>query len=253
LIDGGLDVLSGVVKVFVPPDSACYECTLDEDDYRLLPRRTSCGLFAREMEGRGAVPTTPISAAVVGALQVQEALKLLHPDAPGRRLRGEGYLFDGLAFEPMLMQYTRKADEDCGSHDVYDQVLPLPGSRRDWSVGRLAEWALREHGLTPTYLSLERDVLTALCCVQCENEERINRPLALYRGDPGACPRCGSDNRRAVWRGGVEVTAAPETSVFDLGVPPMDVLTLRAGSVHLRVTFAGDRPELLPDRFFAEA
>jgi adenylyltransferase/sulfurtransferase len=250
-IDGALDVLGGLVKVFVPPDSACYECTMTEDDYRLLPRRdSSCGLLARAAEAAGAAPTTPVSAAVIGALQVQEVLKLLHPAMATRRLRGEGYVFDGLHFEPMLLRYPRKADGACGSHETYPAVHALPGSRDRVTLTSLIDWARGEHGLACSYVA-HRDVLTLFRCDDCGHEEPVHRPYVLYRGDPGPCPGCGSGARRAAWRGGVAPGELPPgATVADLGLPPMDVLTLQGDGPGLHVTLTGDRHELLPDAFF---
>ena len=67
-----------MVKVFVPPDSACYECAMTERDYQLLNLRYSCPLLTREQIAAGKVPTAPTIASMMAALQVQEALKLLH-------------------------------------------------------------------------------------------------------------------------------------------------------------------------------
>ena len=47
-IDGGIQEISGVAKVFVPPDGACYECAMTENDYRLINLRYSCPLLKRE-------------------------------------------------------------------------------------------------------------------------------------------------------------------------------------------------------------
>ena len=47
-IDAGIQEIQGVVKVFVPPDSACYECAMTERDYQLLNLRYSCPLLRRE-------------------------------------------------------------------------------------------------------------------------------------------------------------------------------------------------------------
>ena len=47
-IDAGIQEIQGVVKVFVPPDSACYECAMTERDYQLLNRRYSCPLLSRD-------------------------------------------------------------------------------------------------------------------------------------------------------------------------------------------------------------
>ena len=77
-IDGGIQEISGVAKVFVPPDGACYECAMTENDYRLINLRYSCPLLKREDLLAGKVPTAPTIACMIGGLQVQEALKLIH-------------------------------------------------------------------------------------------------------------------------------------------------------------------------------
>ena len=43
-VDGAIEGLMGVMRVFVPPDSACYECTMSERDHELLAarRRARC-------------------------------------------------------------------------------------------------------------------------------------------------------------------------------------------------------------------
>jgi molybdopterin/thiamine biosynthesis adenylyltransferase len=252
-VDGALDLLSGVVKVFVPPASSCYECTLTPEDFERLPRRNSCGLLARSAETTGAVPTTPISAAVIGALQAQEVLKLLHPELPTRRLVGEGYIFDGLHYDPMLVRFPRKSDEECGSHVSYDDVHTLAGSRRDTTLADLLDWARREHGMNCTFVAFERNVLMAFRCDQCDFEQEVRRPEALFRGDPGPCPHCGSPNRRvgSSVPGIVPAEWPAATTVAGLGVPPMDVLHLHEGERTLRVTLAGDVRELFPASFLA--
>src|SRR5207248_6016115 len=58
-IDGGIQEISGVVKAFIPPDGACYECGMTENDYRLINLRYSCPLLAREELQAGKVPTSP--------------------------------------------------------------------------------------------------------------------------------------------------------------------------------------------------
>ena len=87
-IDAGIQEIQGVVKVFVPPDSACYECAMTKRDYELLNFRYSCPLLTRDQITSGKVPTAPTIASMMAALQVQEALKLLHgmPVAAGSAL-----------------------------------------------------------------------------------------------------------------------------------------------------------------------
>jgi molybdopterin-synthase adenylyltransferase len=65
-IDGGIQEISGVAKVFVPPDGACYECGMTENDYRLINLRYSCPLLKREELQAGKVPTAPTIASMIG-------------------------------------------------------------------------------------------------------------------------------------------------------------------------------------------
>ena len=77
-IDGGIQEINGVAKVFQPPDGACYECAMTENDYRLINLRYSCPLLRQEDLQAGRVPTAPTIASMIGGLQTQEALKLIH-------------------------------------------------------------------------------------------------------------------------------------------------------------------------------
>ena len=74
-VDGAIQEFLGLVRVFVPGDGACFECTLTEQARRDLSMRYSCPLLARENVLLGKVPTTPTIASIIGAMQAQEALK----------------------------------------------------------------------------------------------------------------------------------------------------------------------------------
>ncbi len=78
-IDGSIENLTGVVKVFTPGVS-CYECGLSREEFNNIMLRTGCADVVRTQTEHGRVATTPISASIVGALQVQEAMKIIHKD-----------------------------------------------------------------------------------------------------------------------------------------------------------------------------
>ena len=89
-VDSGIQEIQGVVKVFVPPDSACYECAMTRLAITsLLNVRYSCPLLRRDQILEGKVPTAPTIASMMAALEVQEALKLIHGLARRCRL-GDG-------------------------------------------------------------------------------------------------------------------------------------------------------------------
>jgi len=47
-IDGAIEGLSGIVRVFDPARTACYECTMNETDRKLVRDRLSCAMLARD-------------------------------------------------------------------------------------------------------------------------------------------------------------------------------------------------------------
>src|SRR5450432_1033243 len=57
-IDGAIEGISGVARVFLPGSPPCYECTLGETDWALLNRRMSCNLLLHEANPQGRTPTT---------------------------------------------------------------------------------------------------------------------------------------------------------------------------------------------------
>lgn len=79
-IDGSIENLTGAVKVYTPGLS-CYECGLSREEFNNIMLRTGCADVVRNQTEHGRVATTPISASIVGALQVQEAMKLIHLDS----------------------------------------------------------------------------------------------------------------------------------------------------------------------------
>src|SRR5438067_5005283 len=77
-IDGAIERLDGVARVFHPATGPCYECTMSEVDWKMLEARRSCALLTRHEMEHGKVPTTPTTASIVAGIQVQEAIKYLH-------------------------------------------------------------------------------------------------------------------------------------------------------------------------------
>ncbi|MGH9521858.1 MAG: HesA/MoeB/ThiF family protein, partial [Terriglobales bacterium] len=71
-VDGGIEGINGVARVFLPGQPPCYECTLGEIDWQILQHRLACNLLTRAEIESGKVPTTPTIASIIGGIQVQE-------------------------------------------------------------------------------------------------------------------------------------------------------------------------------------
>jgi molybdopterin/thiamine biosynthesis adenylyltransferase len=224
-VDGAIEGLMGMMRVFVPPDSACYECTMNAEDQRLLAARKACSLLTREQMLAGRVPTTATSAAVIAGLQVQEAIKLLHRDTVDADFAGRGFAFNGLTHDSYVVTYRRR--EECLSHDSYDLDGAVPQDR-ERPLGELLERG-RERLGAEVVLDLEQELVRTLSCAACEEEEaELNRPLLELSAASAACPRCGAERRLTP-----QQTIAPgderllALSPADLGLRPFDVVTAR--------------------------
>jgi adenylyltransferase/sulfurtransferase len=177
-VDGAIQEISGVAKVFVPPASACYECAMTERDYQLINLKYSCPLLKREDIAEGKVPTAPTIASIVAGLQTQEALKLIH----GMAVRaGAAMVFNGESNHFYITNYQRK--EGCLSHETYGSAEGVPVG-----AGDPAEALFEATG--GTRLLLDRDLLVDLSCPKCGVRKEVGRPLARVTLREGRCPTC---------------------------------------------------------------
>lgn len=122
-IDGAIEVLTGVARMFIPPDGTCYECTMSETDYKLINRRKSCMLLGTDEIAEGKIPTTPTIASVIAGVQVQEAVKYLHRRDDLVLLNGRGFIFNGNINDSYIVEYQRI--EDCPSHYTFDNIQKI--------------------------------------------------------------------------------------------------------------------------------
>jgi molybdopterin/thiamine biosynthesis adenylyltransferase len=119
-IDGAIETLSGVARMFIPPDGVCYECTMNETDYKLLNKRKSCLMLGLDDIQQGKIPTTPTISSVIAGMQVQEAVKYLHKK-DFNLLNGKGFVFNGLTNESYIVEYQKK--ENCDSHYTFGKII----------------------------------------------------------------------------------------------------------------------------------
>ena len=123
-VDGGIDALEGTVRVFVPGRN-CYACNLGPEGLKDLSRRMPCSGVIRREEAAGKAPTTSVIASVIGAVQVQEALKLLHPEllASGQMttLCGRMFYYEGAQLTGKVVDF-QAYDADCPVHDRWEPV-----------------------------------------------------------------------------------------------------------------------------------
>jgi molybdopterin/thiamine biosynthesis adenylyltransferase len=225
-IDGAIEGLMGVVRVFVPPDSACYECTLGERDHELIAARRTCAMLTREEMLSGKTPTTATTSSVVAGMQAQEAIKLLHAERLGPpALTGAGFQFVGTNHDSYVVRYGRR--EDCLSHDTYDPdgVKVIAHDTPFAELLTLAQEELGENAV----LELEHEIVVSGSCQQCGCEQDIRHPVDALDAGTGLCPECATPWRLEFAHTIDASSPLLTTSPGELGLPPADYVVGRSG------------------------
>lgn len=226
-IDGAIEGLMGVMRVFIPPDSACYECTMNRRDHELLAARKACSLLTREQMLEGKVPTTATSASIIAAMQAQEAIKLLHRDRVSTQFGGRGFAYNGLTHDSYAITYRRR--EDCLSHDTYDLASAVVVGEAT-TFGELLAMAGAE--MAAPVLDLEREIVLSLDCPACGRDETVRQPLDRLTVSSAVCPACDQERRPRL----IHSISALDADLLDLtpgdvGLPRFDAVTGRSGLV----------------------
>jgi molybdopterin/thiamine biosynthesis adenylyltransferase len=219
-IDGAIEGLRGVVKVF-PPDGACYECTLGEQDREILARRRSCTLLSSEELLTGKVPTTATSSSMVAGFQAQEVVRLLHDqDSP---LANSGWMFIGESADSFLVSYT--PDDDCLAHDRYLDINVI-----EYAPTLTAADLIAASGLDDVdAIDFELEILLSVSCAPCNYQAAVNSRIDTADAAFGRCPKCGDAtilNAAVALAPGDPACSVP---LAELGIPITDFVTVRSG------------------------
>ena len=239
-IDGAIERLDGVARVFDPANGPCYECTMGENDWKMLAARRSCALLSRDEMQAGKVPTTPTVASVIAGIQCQEAVKLLHGQEV---IAGQGFVFEGRRHESYRVSYTRR--DDCPSHEAREPVEALPWSVATTTVGQFLDKVQRDLG-ADAVIELNQELLRSLRCQRCNQEEPVFMSLGKVTQRQGKCPRCGEDRTPAMFHS-IDATDASllDKTLEEIGVPPWDIIAGRRGMEQRYYEFQGDRERVL--------
>jgi len=239
-IDGAIEGINGVARVFVAGSAPCYECTLGETDWKLLEKRMSCNLLTRESNVEGKVPTTPTISSIIAGIQVQEAVKLIHGMPT---LAGHGFVFEGLNHSSYRVEYT--ANADCMSHYTLERIVECPERASHLTLEDLLERGKRDLGTKEVTIEFSRDVVHKLVCPKCGTEEERFAPVGSISFAEGKCPQDGQMRAVATIHNYSGSESYGARSLDHLGLPVFDVFTARSTEREIGYLIAGDREEIL--------
>jgi adenylyltransferase/sulfurtransferase len=239
-IDGAIEGINGLARVFLPGHPPCYECTLGETDWKILEKRMSCNLLTREEMAGGKVPTTPTISSIIAGIQVQEAVKLVHGMPT---LAGKAYRFEGLNHTSDVVEYTE--NQECLSHETFGRIISWQKPSSATSLDELFKFAQQQLRSEKITLEFSREVIHKLACPKCGCEEEMFVPVGTVSEARGRCPR--DDTRREVKtvHNYLGQRSIGSRSVKAMGLPAFDVFVARSMTEELAILMEGDRSEVL--------
>ena len=129
-IDGGIGDLDGYVSGY-QLDKNCYECHLSEKEkMNAKTSKMPCAGVAQGNQEHGRLATTPVSASIIAAVQVQEAMKIIHKEEleAGRftSIVGKMFKYDGSTLYAPFYNDDNEYYDDCIFHEEWENVVEIP-------------------------------------------------------------------------------------------------------------------------------
>ncbi len=246
-VDGAIQELLGLVRVFIPGAGACFECTLTEQARRDLSVRYSCPLLARQNILLGKVPTTPTIASIIGAMQSQEALKLIHglPVEAGKVIH-----FNGMTNQMHTTAYRPR--QDCESHWIFGEIVELPFRSEATTLRELHSLVQADLG-PQAIIELDQELILSLTCPQCKTLEPVLRPIMEITYEAAHCPVCGTLREPQMTHLITGEEDFLDRTLASLGVPLLHILRAYNHREYRFYELSGDLPEALHFNHFEEA
>jgi len=234
-IDGAIEVLSGVARMFVPSTEICYECTMSELDYKLLNKRKSCLMLGVDEIDQGRIPTTPTISSVIAGIQVQEAIKYLH----NRKdlLIGKGFVFNGETNDSYIIEYT--SNPDCPSHYTFENIVNIEKSFADATINELALYGKKHFNSDEFEIEFNNEIVYALYDEEknSENEFFANMNLLSVKDIKKGEIILKMKNFHRINSGSDIFSNLSYTKLTELKIPFNDIITIRKGAQEIHLKF----------------
>ena len=251
-VDGSIENLTGVVKVFTPGVN-CYECALSRDEFNYIMLRTGCADVVRSQTSQGRVATTPISASIVGAVQAQEAMKVIHegtfPDdghPPFTTLQGKIWRYEGLT---NITNTYRLASwkKNCPAHERWESVVEAPAMSADMTVGAALDELKRVCGARAVEINMMNNkFVEAIVSDTPEREFRVMVPEskldAVMTADPEIRRLAYKTLFHKKFYENIDAEFPfPDLTLAQIGIPHYDVLRVATDKGEFFVELSADR------------
>jgi molybdopterin/thiamine biosynthesis adenylyltransferase len=242
-VDGGILNLAGQVAAYVPGHS-CYECGITPTGWQEIRTRLGCTDMARRYALDGHAPTTPIAASIIGALQVQEALKLVL-GLRSQSLAGKLYSFEGAHMLGAVYE-SKPLLTVCESHFEAVQSIAAPLSCTS-TLGALFHYLRTTQAMQAPELLLDHSLATSLAGLQTGHATRVILPVHHFSDQ--LARSLAPHEALGIPKGAMIEALRPgdlsdQLPLWALGIPAGHVLRVGRGEARRWVQLADDNREL---------
>ncbi|MBP5541772.1 MAG: ThiF family adenylyltransferase [Bacteroidales bacterium] len=247
-VDGSIENLEGLVRVYKKGVN-CYECELPEATKESIFHRMSCADVAHRNTQAGRIPTTPVIASIIGAIQVQEAMKLIHegyvnPDE-FTSLCGSWFKYEGSHMTSRVYKSAIWAD-DCLAHEDWEPVVSLDNLSADMTVREVLNTLRNHFGIEEVEINLRNTKFVDKLVTKGDNktypamcpEYRVADYIDTV---PELYTRLQTDINQNVYENIDSEFPYQNLTLNQVGIPHWDVIQVLSGKGGAYVELAGDK------------
>jgi adenylyltransferase/sulfurtransferase len=179
-IDAAIEGLQGKVQTFVP-GGACYACTLNESDWKIISYRRACSLLGIDEILSGHVPTNATTSSIIAGVQAQEAVKYLVGHDRFYALENKMWSMFGEDMTTFKTDFA-KSDECPYHYDVVKVTEPLV--LKDTLLATFGDDKYK-------VISFFDDVILISGCSSCKSGRKFGFKDLMKK--QGTCDKCGAE------------------------------------------------------------
>ncbi|HEY9245351.1 MAG TPA: hypothetical protein VIO11_00745, partial [Candidatus Methanoperedens sp.] len=179
-------------------------------------------LLRREDILLGKIPTVATISSIIGGMQAQEAVKLIHGiyDSAGQCMTYVGLTnyFDVVRFQ---------RNDNCLSHESYCDIIELDHGAEDLTGSELMDIAKVFSDSDDCMIELDREIVTKMECKECGFIDRSINMLGRLSVQKGICPKCGMMLELEMAHTIRQGEPLSKMTLKKIGVPDLHIMTLR--------------------------
>jgi len=251
-IDGSIENLEGLVRVYRKGVN-CYECELPEKSKELIISRMSCADVANRNTSVGRVPTTPVIASIIGAVQTQEAMKIIHeghtnPDE-FTSLCGKWFNYEGSHLTTRIYKSAVWSDE-CPAHEDWEPITAIGELSADCTVGETLSLLRNTLQVMDVEINLRNTRFVEKLVTKGDNKSYMSmcpeyKVADFIDSEPALYTRLSSDINQLAYENIDEEFPYQDLKLRQIGIPYWDVLQVSTEKGQFFVELCADRQKFV--------